>query len=630
MNDICTTSRRQFLKLTGAAAIAASAPLAPGMSRSALAAESGKARHGLSVFGDLKYGPDFTHFDYANPDAPKGGKFIYTAPSWAYNQNPQTYNTFNSFILKGDAPPRMELCFDTLMVRALDEPDAMYGLVAETVEISEDGNTYIFNLRPEAKFHDGSKLTAEDVAFSLILLKGDGHPQISQSIQELQDTEVLDEYRVAVHFTGNQSRQLPLLVAELPIFSKRYYTAYDFSQSTLTAPLSSGPYKVGKHAVGRYVEYHRFADYWGNDLPVLKGQKNFEIIRIDFYRDRQVSFEAFKKGEMNYREEFFSKIWASEYNFPAFEENRVVKREFPDGRPAGAQGWFINTRREKFKDPVLRQALSYAFDFEWSNKNLFFGLYQRTQSFFENSDMKAEGAPGPEELKLLEPYRDQLPESVFGPAYMEPVSNGSGSDRTLLREAGRLFKQAGYERKGAQLVGPDGNQLTIEFLNNSPAFERIILPYIKNLERLGISATFRLVDPAQYQSRLNDYDFDICSRRYSLTPTLSETIRTFWGSHAAKTPGTPNIAGISDPVVDALMDKILEAETRDQMNITARALDRVLRSGHYWVPQWNKPIHTVAFWDMFGYPAEPPRYDFPIEDLWWIDQEKAEKLGKAG
>jgi len=626
MSVITTPSRRQLLKLTGAAALTASVPLVPGNAF----ASTGRPQHGLSVFGDLKYGPDFTHFDYTNPDAPKGGTFIFQAPYWYYNQNSLTFNTFNSFILKGDAPPRMELCFDTLMVRAYDEPDAMYGLLAETVEVSEDGNTYTFNLRPEARFHDGSKLTAEDVAFSLLLLKGDGHPQISQNIQELLDAEVLDEYRVALRFTGEQSRQLPLLIAGLPIFSKRYYTAYDFSQSTLTAPLSSGAYKVGKHAVGRYIEYHRVQDYWGNDLPVLKGQKNFDVIRVDFYRDLQVSFEAFKKGDMTYREEFRSKFWATEYNFPAVEDKRVVKKNFPDGRPSGAQGWFINTRLEKFKNPVMRRALSYAFDFEWSNKNLFYGLYERTQSFFENSEMKAEGMPTEAELALLDPYRDQLPDSVFETAYQQPVSNGSGFDRTLLREASDLLKEAGYERQGSELIGPDGKQLTIEFLNNSPAFERIINPYIKNLQRLGIDASFRLVDPAQYQSRLNDYDFDICSRRYSLGATLSEAIRTSWGSEAARTPGTYNIAGISDPVVDALMDKILAADTREEMNIAARALDRVLRSGHYWVPQWFKPVHNVAVWDMFGHPEETPRYFFPVEDLWWIDQEKAEKLGKAG
>ncbi|WP_299476572.1 extracellular solute-binding protein [uncultured Roseibium sp.] len=629
MNTFSRPSRRKLLKLTGAAALAASAPLVPGAS---LAGDgiAGKRRHGLSVFGDLKYGPDFTHFDYVNPDAPKGGRFIFQAPYWYYNQNSLTYNTFNAFILKGDAPPRMELCFDTLMVRAYDEPDAMYGLLAETVEVSEDGNTYTFNLRPEARFHDGSKLTADDVAFSLMLLKGDGHPQISQNIQELLDAEILDEYRVALHFSGKQSRQLPLLIAALPIFSKRYYTAYDFSQSTLTAPLSSGAYKVGKHAVGRFVEYHRVEDYWGNDLPVLRGQKNFDVVRVDFYRDLQISFEAFKKGEMTYREEFRSKTWATEYTFPAAEDKRVIKKNFPDGRPSGAQGWFINTRLEKFKDPRVRRALSYAFDFEWSNKNLFFNLYQRTQSFFENSEMKATGLPTPEELTLLEPFRDQVSESVFEEAYIQPVSNGSGFDRGLLREASQLFSDAGYQRQGTELVGPDGNPLTIEFLNNSPAFERVLNPYIKNLERLGIKATFRLVDAAQYQSRLNDYDFDICSRRYSLNPTLSEAIRTSWGSAAANTPGTYNIAGISDPVVDALIDKALEADTRAEMNVAARSLDRVLRSGHYWVPQWFKPVHNVAVWDIFGHPDITPPYFFPVEDLWWIDQEKAEKLGKAG
>ncbi|WP_367186951.1 extracellular solute-binding protein, partial [Roseibium sp.] len=364
MNAMSGPSRRRLLKLTGAAGLSAALPLVPVSAIAATGTAVSGARHGLSVFGDLKYGPDFTHFSYVNPDAPKGGKFTFFAPYWFFNQNARTYNTFNSFILKGDAPPRMELCFDSLMVRAYDEPDAMYGLLAETVEISEDGNTYIFNLRPEARFHDGSKLTAEDVAFSLMLLKADGHPQISQNLQELQDTEVLEEYRVAVHFSGNQTRQLPLFVADLPIFSKRYYTAYDFKQSTLTAPLSSGPYKVGKHAVGRYVEYQRVQEYWGKDLPVWAGHNNFQIIRVDFYRDLQISFEAFKKGNMEYREEFSSKTWSTEYNFPAFEEKRVVKASFPDGRPSGAQGWFINTRLEKFKDPRVRRALSYAFDFQ--------------------------------------------------------------------------------------------------------------------------------------------------------------------------------------------------------------------------------------------------------------------------
>lgn len=622
---ICSpANRRTFLKLTGASAAAA---LLPQGLRPTLA---GDRRHGLSVFGDLKYPAGFSHFDYVNPDAPKGGTITFRPPSWAFNQNPQTFNSFNSFILKGDAPPRMEACFDTLMVRALDEPDAMYGLLAESVEITDDGNTYIFNLRPEARFHDGSKLTAEDVAFSIILLKADGHPQISQTLRELIDTEVLDEYRVAVQFTGKQTRQLPLFVAGLPIFSKRYYTTYDFKQSTLTPPLSSGAYKVGKHAVGRYVEYHKVEDYWAKDLPVLVGQQNFDVLRLEFFRDYQVGFEAFKKGNITFQEEFSSKIWSTEYNFPAVQDGRVIRKEFADNRPAGAQGWFFNTRREKFKDPRVRQALGYAFDFEWSNKVLFYGLYTRTQSFFQNSDMMAMGSPSPEELALLEPFRGQVPDSVFGEPPLAPVSNGSGFDRKLLRTASQLLREAGLKRDGSTLIGADGKPFEIEFLSNSKAFERITLPYIKNLERLGIKATFRLVDPAQYQSRLNDFDFDVAGRRFALSATLSDTIRQFWGSKAAAQPGSNNLAGIADPAVDALIEKAIDADTRQDMTIAARALDRVLRAGHYWVPQWYKPVHNVAIWDMFGYPDDPPPYAFPVESTWWYDKEKAEKIGMAG
>ncbi|MBN9672805.1 extracellular solute-binding protein [Roseibium aggregatum] len=627
-----TPSRRQVLKLTGAAALTSSLPwAASAAAQTAGGVAPGTPRHGLSVFGDLKYGPDFAYFDYVDPQAPKGGTFSFQAPYWYYNQNPQTYNTFNSFILKGDAPPRMELCFDTLMVRAWDEPDAVYGLVAETVEISEDGNSFTFNLRPEAKFHDGSRLTANDVAFSLMLLKADGHPLLSQPLAVLKDAEVLDEHRVALHFDGSQARSLPLQIASsYPILSKRYYTAYEFKQSTLTPPLSSGPFKVGSHAVGRYVEYHQVEHYWGKDLPVMAGRFNFTTIRVEFYRERQVGFEAFKKGELLYREEFSSKNWATEYNFPAFEDGRVVRREFPDGRPSGAQGWFINTRREKFKDPRVRQALGYAFDFEWSNQSLFYGLYKRTESFFENSDMKAQGVPSPDELALLEPYREELPASVFGEVLVPPVSDGSGFDRKLLAEAAKLLKEAGYVRKGTELIGPDGKPLTIEFINNTALFERITNPFLKNLERLGIKASLRIVDPAQYQARLNDFDFDIASRRYSLEPTLSDSIRQMWGSRAAETPGTYNTAGIASPVVDALLDKIIAAQSRAEMNTAAKALDRVLRAGYYWIPQWTKASHNVAMWDVYGYPEKTPRYFFPVEELWWIDAEKAKKLGKGG
>ncbi len=633
-----TLSRRVLLQASalGATALASpglflgrsfaqTAPDAPANTGSA-----GKTLHGLSVFNELKYGPDFQNFSYVKADAPKGGRIVFTAPSWQFNQNATTYNTFNSFILKGDAPPRMEMCFDSLMVRALDEPDAIYGLVAESVEISADGKVYTFQLRPEAKFHDGSALKAEDVAFSLTTLKASGHPLISQTIREMDKAEAVDDTHVAVTFTGYQTRQLPLFVAQLPIFSMRYYTRYNFDQSTLTPPLSSGPYRVGAHEVGRYVEYQRVEDWWADDLPVAKGQNNFDVIRIEFFRDRTAAFEGFKKGVLTYQEEFTSKTWATEYNFPAIVEGKVKKTEFPDHTPSGAQGWFFNTRREKFADPRVREAIGYAFDFEWANKSLFYGLYKRTQSFFANSVMEAHGKPSKAELALLDPFKDKLPASVFGDAIKAPVSDGTGFDRKLLREAARLLKEAGCTRDGSTLLTPTGDPFTLEILDNSPAFGRITQPFIGNLERLGIKATSRMVDGAQYQERLNTFDFDICTRRFSMSPTLDDDAWHMWGSQAASTQGSNNLAGINDPVVDALIRTALAAKTREDMDTAAHALDRVLRSGFYWVPHWYKDTHTVAFWDEFGYPDKMPDYAFPIESLWWFDSDKAKAIGQDG
>ncbi|WP_094462765.1 extracellular solute-binding protein [Pannonibacter phragmitetus] len=639
-----TLSRRSILKLGASASALGVLPwsasaLAQGTSPAAADAAATAAaeaaarpdlRHGLSVFGDLKYAPDFTAFDYVNREAPKGGRLVFTAPSWAFNQNPQTFNTFNTFILRGDAPPRMEMCFDTLMTRALDEPDAVYGLLASGVEILDDGNRYVFHLRPEAVFHDGSRLTAEDVAFSFNLLKEKGHPLLVQMLQEFTTANALDVSRVEVILSGNHSRQLPLIVAGLPVFSKRYYTAYDFTQSTLTPPLSSGPYKVGRYEVGRFIEYERVKGWWAKDLPVNVGQGNFDVIRLEFFRERQVAFEAFKKGVMTFQEEFTARTWATEYNFPAVQDGRVVKKEFPDNRPSGAQGWFFNTRLPKFADPRVREAIGFAFDFEWSNQNLFHGAYTRTQSFFQKTEMMAEGTPSAEELALLEPFRADLPEAVFEEAVVAPVSDASGNDRNLLRRAAGLLAEAGLKRDGGTLLDADGRPFTIEFLDNSSSFDRVVQPFITNLRRLGIAATSRVVDPAQYESRLNSFDFEMTSRRFSLSPTLGESVRNFWGSRAATTNGSYNLAGISSPVIDALLEKAIGAATREEMYIAARALDRVLRAGHYWVPHWFKPVHTVAIWDVFGYPDEPPYYEFPVESTWWFDTEKAKKIGMGG
>ena len=595
----------------------------------AMAANAG-SRHGLSIFGDLKYGADFKHFDFVNPAAPKGGRHVLTASTWAFNQNPSTFNTFNGFVLKGDAPPKIGLIFDTLMVRALDEPDAVYGLVAQSVEISDDGNVYIFSLRPQARFHDGSPLTSADVAFSLTILREKGHPNIGQLMREIASIATPAPDRLAVTFTGKQSRDLPILVTQLPIFSQAYYAQNDFEASTLTPPLGSGPYKVGTFEAGRLVDYERVEDWWARDLPVSVGQYNFDIIRVEFFRDRQVAFEAFKKGKLTIREEFSSKTWATEYNFPAIEAGHVVRPIFPDDRPSGAQGFFLNTRRKTFSDPRVREALDLAFDFEWSNKNLFFGLYKRTASFFENSPMKAVGSPSPQEAALLEPFRTQVPEEVFGEPYAPPVSDGSGQDRKLLRRASQLLAAAGWKRSGTLLKNADGETLNVEFLEDSKSFERVVLPYIKNLKLLGINATFRLVDPAQYQARLKDFDFDVTTRRYALSSTPGDALRLFWSSAMADSPGSHNLSGIKSPAIDAMIDKVVGAASRAELEIAARALDRLLRAGRYWVPQWYKGSHNMAIWDVYGYPPVKPRYDFPVDSVWWRDAEKADKIGFSG
>lgn len=628
-------SRRNVLVVGAGAAFAAA--VRPALAESAIEAPTAHApampageQHGLSVFGDLKYGPDFAHFAWVNPEAPKGGRIVFTPPNWAYNQNPQTFNTFNSFILKGDAPPRIETTFDSLMVRALDEPDAIYGLVARSVERSEDGNTFTFRLRPEARFHDGSPLTAEDVAFSLTILKEKGHPIISQTIREMASAEAAAPDTLVVTFSGRQSRQLVMVVASLPIFSKAYYTSHDFEASTLDPPLGSGPYRIGRFEPGRYIEYGRVPDWWGKDLPVSVGLNNFDVVRVEFYRDRQIAFEALKKGEVTYREEFTSRTWATEYNFPAVTDGRVRRETFPDHSVSGAQGFFMNLRREKFADVRTRAAIGLCFDFEWSNKTLFYGLYSRTESFFQNSEMMATGLPSPEELALLEPFRGKVPDAVFGEAWKAPVSDGSGQDRTLLRQANDLLVAAGWRREGNRLVDGNGRPFTLEFLDNDNSSSRIVQPFFRNLQRIGIEATERLVDPAQYQARTDDFDFDMTGLRFSLPETPGEELRQFFTSESAATKGSRNMAGIANPAVDSLVEAIIAAPTRAEMTIAARALDRVLRVEVPWVPNWYKASHTTAFWDLFGYPETQPRYGFPVEALWWWDAERAAKLGRTG
>jgi len=615
-------TRRQTLAAGGAALAAAA------FRRPARAQDAG--RHGISAFGDLKYPPDFAHLDYVNPGAPKGGTYSQAVDSRGYNGSFLTFNSLNGYILKGDGAFGMDLTFAALMARAADEPDAMYGFAARAVRVSADGLAYTFLMRPEARFHDGSQLTAQDVAFSLNVLKEKGHPLIAQQLRDFIGATADGDGAVVLTFKAGRARDVPLFAAGLPIFSRAYYAKRPFDESTLDIPLGSGAYKVGRFEAGRFIAFERVKDWWGETLPINVGQNNFDTLRFEYYRDRSVAFEGFTAKNYLFREEFTSRIWATRYDFPAIRDGRVKRRVLPDDTPSGAQGWFINTRRDKFKNPKLREALNDAFDFEWTNKNIMYGSYDRTHSFFQNSDMMANGPPGPGELALLEPFRSRVPDEVFGEPYSPPVSDGSGQDRALLRKASRLLQEAGYMVRNGKRVGPDGAPVTIEFLLDEPDFQPHHMPFIKNLGTLGIDATVRLVDPVQYRSRRDTFDFDVAIDRFNFSTVPGDALRSYFSSRAAASNGSNNLAGIADPVVDALIDAVIAADTRDKMVTACRALDRVIRSGRYWISQWYKPTHWLAYWDVFGWPAGRPRYARGAPETWWYDREKAGKIEQAG
>ena len=587
-------------------------------------------RHGMSAFGDLSYPADFPYFNYVNPKAPKGGVFSQIGPNRQFNQSFQTFNSLNSYILKGDAAQGMELTFATLMVRSGDEPDAMYGLAARSVRVSDDGLTYTFTLRPEVKFHDGTPLTAHDVVWSLVTLKDKGHPIITQQLRDFTGAEATDDRTIVARFAENRARDVPLFVAGLPIFSRAYYSKKSFDESTLDIPLGGGAYKVGRFQVGHFIEFERVKDWWGADLPVSRGQNNFDVLRFEYYRDREVGFEGFTAKNYLFREEFTSRFWATRYDFPAFKDGRVKRNVLPDDTPSGAQGWFINTRREKFKDRRVREALIDAFDFEWTNKNIMYGSYDRTHSVFQNSPMMAQGKPDAAELALLEPFRGKVPDEVFGEPYLPPVTDASGQDRQWLRRGAQLLSDAGCALKNGKRILPDGKPITIEFLIDEPTFQPHHLPYIKNLGVLGIDATLRIVDPVQYRSRVDGFDFDITVERFGFSSTPGDSLRTFFSSQAAATKGSQNRAGIADPAVDALIDTIIAAKTRADLTAACKALDRVIRAGRYWIPHWYKASHWIAYWDVFDRPPAKPRYFRGIPETWWYDGDKSAKLEKKG
>jgi microcin C transport system substrate-binding protein len=581
--------------------------------------------HGISTFGDLKYDADFAHFDYVNPDAPRGGEFS----TWAFG----TFDSLNPFILRGTAAQGATLFYDSLMVSSADEPDSMYGLVAETIEYPSDRSWAIFNMRPEASFSDGSPVTAEDVVFTFNVLMEKGQPAYRVILDDIESVEALDTHRVRYTFReGAETRELPMTAAGLPIFSEAYWEDRDFAASTLQPPLGSGPYRLLRVDPGRNVVYERRDDYWAWDLPVMQGRSNFDRIRYEYFADYTAAFEAFKGGAYHFRTEFMSLIWATGYDFPAVGRGWVVQESLPDGRPNGTQGFFFNLRRPVFEDPSVREAIAMMFNFEWSNETLFHGLYERTESFWENSFLKAEGLPNEDELALLEPIRHLVSEEVFTePAYSPPVWSPRALDREARRAAGGLLDEAGWTMQGNVRRNAAGQPLRIEFLNDSPSFDRIINPYIENLRQIGIDAVHVRVDSAQRTEREKSFDFDITSRRYVMSLSPGPALRGMFGSVSADIPDASNIMGLAHEGVDQLIRAVERARTREELDTAVRALDRVLRSLHIWVPNWYNPYHNVAYLDVYRRPEQGlPPYAMGELDFWWFDAGRASELRAAG
>ncbi len=611
--------------LAGAAATLA----APALLRPAFAEAGWSEVHGLSTFGELGLPADFRHFAYVNPAAAKGGNLVIQLKSGGGNQSFDTFNTLNSFVDKGDGVGGTELIFDSLVTSHADEPLTAYGLLARSILISPDKLKYRFNLRPEARFHNGTPVTADDVAFSLNIIKTKGHSSYRLLLRELESAVADDRHTVTVTLSPAKSRDLHLLVGSLNVFSRAFWEGRDFEAAILEPILGSGPYRMGRFEQGRYMEYDRVPDYWARDLPVNVGLNNFDRVRYEYFRDRNVAFEAFKAGTITFEEEYTARQWATGYDFPALREGRVKREELPRTAPMSSQGWYFNTRREMFRDKRIREALNLCFDFEWTNRNIMFGLRARTASFFEKSDKKAEGLPSPEELALLEPFRATLDPEVFGEPWTPPVSDGSGNDRALLRRANDLLLAAGCKREGAALKLPGGKPFEIEFLDSNPALHPHTQPFIANLKRLGIEGRLRTVDPAQYQRRTNEFDFDMVSLALGGSQIPGDTMRLVMSSEAARTPGSRNYAGIANPAIDALLTRIANATSYKDVVVACRALDRVFRAGRYWVPMWHAPTVWLAYWDMYDRPAVQPKFGEGAPGTWWFNPEKARRVGRA-
>ncbi|HEY1503637.1 MAG TPA: extracellular solute-binding protein [Stellaceae bacterium] len=576
-------------------------------------------QHGLSLFGDLKYPANFQHFDYANPDAPKGGTVKFAATG--------TFNTFNLFQLVGDKPIAENQIFDTLMTQSADEPASSYGLIAQSVDIAPDKSSVTYTLRPEAKFQDGSKITADDVVWTLDTLKTKAHPHYKLYYADVLKAEKVGDDAVKFTFRNGDDRELPSIVGEMPVLSKAAWSKIDFDKPLQEPPLGSGPYKITGFEMGRSITYQRDPNYWGKDLPVSRGRYNFDTMRYDYYRDPSIALEAFKAGQFDLRIENVSKNWAVGYDSPALSAGLIKKELIPNKIPQGMQGFAFNTRKPLFHDPKVRDALTYLFDFEWTNKNLFYDAYTRSRSYFSNSDLAATGAPSADELKLLEPLKGQIPDEVFTKEYDPPKTDGSGDIRENLRTALKLLGEAGWSVKNGKLVNAQGQPFQFEFLlsQDQADFQRIVLPFVQNLKRIGIEMAVRSVDPAQYENRMKDFDYDmtIVTIGESLSPGNEQ--REYWTAASADEKGSPNYMGIKSKAIDALVDDVINAGDRAGLVTATHALDRVLSWGHYVIPNWHFPYFRVASWDKFARPKISPPYALAF-DTWWIAPERAQDV----
>jgi microcin C transport system substrate-binding protein len=586
-------------------------------------AQAQTAQHGIALHGEPHYPATFTHFDYVNPDAPKGGDLHLSSLG--------TFATVNPFTLKSSelGADGAGFVFETLMAKSLDEAFTEYGWVAETVTIAPDRTWVSYKLRPEAKFHDGSPITPEDVVFSFETLRDKGHPSYRSYYKDVTKAEKTGTREVRFSFKNGKNNELPLIVGELPILSKRSWEGKDFAATTLDPIMGSGPYKVENVVQGRSVSYVRVKDWWAANLPINKGRYNFNRIVYDYYRDATVATEAFFAGRYDYRYENIAKNWSINYKTPAVQQGLIKKQEIKNELPSGMQGFIFNTRRAVFKDRKVREALGYAFDFEWSNKNVAYGAYKRTSSYFENSEMAAKGLPSAAELALLEPYRCKLPQEVFSQAFSVPATDGSGDNRENLRKAAELLREAGWTMKNGVLTDAKGTPFTFEILDSQQIFERWVQPFLRNLERLGIKATLRVVDAAQYQNRMDNFDFDMAISVFGQSLSPGNEQFNMWGSNKADAKGSRNLIGVRDPVVDELLDKLVHASTREELVTLCRALDRVLLWQYYVIPQWYTGIYRIAYWDKFGQPKIAPKYGLAVTDSWWIDTAQEPKINKA-